>query len=101
MFWRRRLTEADLHLLRAIAEGATLKSHRTIDGDKAYRLYPPEGEPREIPFDQVQRMLDGRLLTTNQKFPAATFLLTSRGQKAVARTVKRLKGVAGTVHFDT
>ena len=101
MFWRRRLTWEDKTLLGRLAEGWTLKSHRTIEGEKNYRLYSPDGEAADIPFNQVQRLLHGRYLTTNQKFPAATFLLTTKGQKTAGRLVEQVKGVAGTVHFDT
>ena len=86
--------------MEAIAAGSTLKSHRDIDGQKIYRLYDPEGNASPIDFDQVQRLLERRLLTTNQKFPAATFLLTSKGQKMLQSNQKP-RGIGAIVKFDS
>lgn len=98
MFW---ITAKQKQLMIRIAAGWTLKSHRYLDGEKLYRLYPPEpeGEPEEVAFRDVQKLLRKRLLTTNQKFPAATFLLTTKGQKLISK--ERPKGVSKIVRFDT
>lgn len=102
MWWflKRKLPDEDIALMTAIASGGTLKSHRDIDGHKMYRFYPLNGDARPIPYHQVQRLLDRGLLTTNQKFPAATFLLTSKGQQAI-KTKEKPRGIGGIVNFDS
>ena len=104
MFWW--LWRREKRLMIAIAQGATLKSHRHIDGEKVYYLWPLENEgetavPQEIGYRVVQRLLAWKLITTNQKFPAATFLLTSKGQKRVRHWQGGLRGVGAVVHFDS
>lgn len=97
-FW---LTRPERSLITALADGYTLKSHRELSGDKRYTLYPPSDQtgetPQEVPYDRVQSLLDRKLITTNQKFPAATFLLTNKGQRISRR---RLRGIGSVVHFD-
>jgi len=64
-------------------EGTALKSRRTMDGDKAYNLHPLNGGPAQtVPRRAVEGLLRGGLIRSNQKFPAATFLLTERGRAA-------------------
>ena len=96
-FLRWRLHSADYDLIKQLAEGYTLKSHRFLDGTKNYKLYAPDGGERPIDWEQVQRLLEFKIISTNQKFPAATFLLTSKGQQlANAKT----RGVGSIVKFD-
>ena len=97
-FLRWRLRPADKQLIRQLSEGWTLKSHRFLDGEKHYKLYGLEGEEFDIEWGQVQRLLRLKVISTNQKFPAATFLLTNRGQ---AFANKQLKGVGSIVKFDS
>lgn len=101
-FFQRPLSAEAGALLQAIAAGGTLKSHRYLDGQKVYRL-TVEGEesPVEIEYDLVQELLEQKLLTTNQKFPAATFLLTSKAKAALKDGGQGVQGVADVVHFDT
>lgn len=80
-----RLNAQQKELLAAIAAGDTLKVHRTVDGEKVYRLHPLDGS-REIeilPRDAEALLLQG-LIESNMKFPAATYLITPRGA-SVAR----------------
>ncbi len=97
-FLRWRLKKGDVELIEKLSNGWTLKSHRFLDGDKHYKLYGPEGEESEILWSQVQRLLRLKVISTNQKFPAATFLLTSQGQ-ALAKSGAR--GVGSIVKFDS
>ena len=84
-----------------IAGGRILKSQRDMDGGKVY-YFMGEDDGREIvAYGVVQRLLDKKLITTNQKFPAATFLLTTKGQDRVRRWRRSLRGVGAVVHFDS
>lgn len=72
-------------LLRALAQGWLLKSHRNMDGHKAYRLYAPDGSPPlELPWDMVAGLQDRGWIDSNKKFPAATYWLTERGRQALS-----------------
>lgn len=88
------LTEAEAAVLLAIGRGQTLKSHRDIDGHKVYRLHPLVGEAAELPYAVVQSLLHHNYLTTNQKFPAATFLLTSKSKAWLAEQGHTLHGLS-------
>lgn len=88
-------------LLLAIAQGWTLKSHRYLDGQKEYKLWSPEGETEEIAYELVQSLIDQKFITTNQKFPAATFLLTNKGKAFVENLDQGIQGIADIVHFDS
>lgn len=76
-------------LLLAMRGGWTLKSHRDVDGSKAYRLHPLEGPPREVPWAVVAHLQDRGLIDSNKKFPVATYWLTERGQGALSRSPGR------------
>ncbi len=70
-------------LLRAIAFGDTLKVHRTVDGEKVYRLHPLDGSPeQEIAPTDAEQLLTQGFIESNMKFPAATFLITPKGVAA-------------------
>ncbi|MBN1964274.1 MAG: hypothetical protein JW910_06485 [Anaerolineae bacterium] len=78
------LTEDTARVLRPLAEGALLKSHRFLDGTKVFRLHPLHGEAEEIVREVVEALVEQRLVTSNQKFPAATYLLTVEGRALAA-----------------
>jgi hypothetical protein len=79
-----KLRTAEQAVVRLIAQGWTLKSHRHLDGDKSYRLHPLDaGAPHDVTAETVRVLLDAGLIDSNKKFPAATYLLTERG-KALA-----------------
>ncbi len=81
-----RLTAAQQQLLLALQAGNSLKVARTLDGEKVYRLYTPDGTRDEhVPAALVQRLEQAGLIESNMKFPAATFLLTDKGATAAAR----------------
>lgn len=97
-FLRWRIHSADVDLIEKLSNGWTLKSHRFLDGQKQYKLYGFEGEEADIEWSQVQRLLRLKVISTNQKFPAATFLLTNQGQ-ALAKSGAR--GIGSIVKFDS
>ncbi|MDE0429322.1 MAG: hypothetical protein OXH98_06085 [Caldilineaceae bacterium] len=69
------------NLLLAVLSGATLKSHRDVDGTKEYRLHPLDGDSVDVP-EQIVRSLEERgLLLSNQKFPAASLILSQSGRR--------------------
>ena len=72
-------------LLHALLRGDTLKSHRYLDGGKEYRLHPLNGEAVRVPPQDVRPLEDRGLLLSNQKFPAATLILSDRGRRATAK----------------
>ena len=74
------LTPRQLQLLAALRAGDTLKVHRTLDGAKQHRLHPLDGSPAcDVDEADVEALLAARLIASNMKFPAATFLLNEGG----------------------
>ena len=76
-----RLTTEAQEIVRRLAEGWTLKVHRPLDGQKKF-LLPPlgKGDAQVISEQTVRELQRRRLISSNMKFPAATYLLTERGQ---------------------
>jgi hypothetical protein len=79
-----KLPAAPAHILRQIAQGSTLKSHRTMDSQKVYRLHPLRGPAELVDRPAVEQLKKLGLIHSNQKFPAATYLLTDRGKQVAA-----------------
>ncbi len=73
------LEPAQAALLVALQQGAVLKVHRTVDGDKVHRLHQAGAADQEIDGALVVALADQGLVQSNMKFPAATFLLTDKG----------------------
>jgi hypothetical protein len=73
------LSPAQRRILMAMREGATLKAHRTLDGEKTHRLHPLEGEPEPVDAADVEVLREAGLIASNMKFPAATYVLTAQG----------------------
>lgn len=78
------LSRYQKRILRAMAEGWTLKSHRFVSGLKYYRLHALDGRTVPARWRAVRRLMDGGYIHSNQKFPAATYLLTDTGREVVA-----------------
>lgn len=76
-------SSAQIQILRALQAGWTLKSHRYLDGDKIYRLHSLDGEQIDLPNTAVDPLIQRRWIHSNQKFPAATFLITDAGRAAL------------------
>lgn len=79
-----KLSKAEVKLLCALASGSTLKSHRYLDGNKIYQLHPLEGQAEPIQKQVVDGLQQRNLITSNQKFPAATYSLTEQGRELAA-----------------
>lgn len=73
-----------LSVLRALARGDTLKSHRDIDGNKQHKLHALDGTMITLSTSTMDFLKTQRLIDSNKKFPAATYLLTEAGRQALA-----------------
>lgn len=76
------LSPSQVRLLQALQSGATLKSHRYLDGRKEYLLHPLHplyGEAVQVPSRDVRRLEELDLLLSNHKFPSTTLFLSQRG----------------------
>jgi hypothetical protein len=82
-----RLSRRQKRVLRALAQGRTLKSHRYLSGVKVYRLHALDGRSRIVPRRVVAALRERGLLFSNQKFPAATYSLTPKGRQAAAHLI--------------
>ena len=80
-----RLSRAEQTLLRSLAAGATLKVHRDLDGGKVHRLHPLDEPAQPVNDGVVNGLKRRRLIDSNMKFPAATYLLTEKGRRAAAK----------------
>jgi hypothetical protein len=79
-----KLSEAHQRLLLALAAGHALKSHRDVDGGKAYQLHPLNGPAETVPRATVAYLQDHGLIDSNKKFPVAAYWLTDRGRAVIA-----------------
>ena len=76
------------HILRALLDGATLKAHRTLDGEKTYILHPLDGPDEIVDRAAVEHLKQQGLIASNMKFPAATYVLTERGLTTCVRIIE-------------
>ncbi|MFN8446870.1 MAG: hypothetical protein U0175_39115 [Caldilineaceae bacterium] len=83
-------------VLAALLQGAVLKAHRDLDGVKAHKLHFSETAQEAVIEDQVINSLWQRgLISSNMKFPVATYMLTEAGRQYSTRTLlvpSELKG---------
>jgi hypothetical protein len=80
-----RLREDEKAVLAALVRGSRLRSHRHLDGTKLYRLHRLEDDAgEEVTVAVVKRLRDLGLIAGNMKFPAATYLLTAKGERVAA-----------------
>ncbi len=84
-----RLSGKQKQVLCALAEGRILKAHRHLDGTKVFLLHALDGPSEAVRGDVVAALEKRRLIDSNKKFPAATFLLTDAGRAAVAALVRQ------------
>ena len=82
-----KLSEVHDYILQALLNGATLKSHRYLDGAKLYKLHPLDGPAEPVERAAVDYLKQQGLIKSNMKFPAATYLLTDKGKQAAAAPV--------------
>lgn len=76
-----KLSRVQEKVLRALVKGTTLKSHRHLDGTKVYKLHPLEGPTETVSRKTIEALRARKLIHSNQKFPAATYLLTEKGKE--------------------
>lgn len=65
--------------------GQSLRSHRTLEGEKAYRLHQLDGQSVLIKKETVDALRRKRLIETNNKFPTATYFLTGKGRETASK----------------
>lgn len=75
--------EAATILIR-LAEGNYLKAHRFLDGTKSFQLHTIDGDTTEVSRVFVDLLVKEGLISSNQKFPAATYMLTPSGREMAA-----------------
>lgn len=75
------MTESQRALLRAIAGGQRLKDHRDIDGLKTYVLHAPDDSGSVVATEDVEALVEAGLISSNKKFPSATYWLTEEGRR--------------------
>ena len=80
------LTPAQVELLRSVASGLTLKSHRDLEGHKEYRLHDLAGQSTIVAWEDVEALESAGLIDSNKKFPAATHWLTNAGRAYLSLT---------------
>jgi hypothetical protein len=78
------LTTAQRDLLKTMLDGATLKVHRELDGQKIHLLHPLNGDPQSVSAALVESLRELGLIQSNLKFPAATYVLTDKALKALS-----------------
>lgn len=78
------LTKAQKKMLGALLQGATLKSHRYLDGIKVYQLHALDGTSETVAKRTVIALRLRGYLQSNHKFPAATYVLTAKGRQAIS-----------------
>lgn len=74
-------TQHQCALLKAIANGQRLKDHRDLEGGKVYRLYALDETSQTVDAADVAALVEAGMLSSNKKFPAATYWLTEQGQR--------------------
>lgn len=80
-----RLGSEEKEVLRALVSGHQLKSHRYLDGQKLYLLHDTATDAtRPVLAATVNRLRDRGLIVGNMKFPAATYMLTTEGERVAA-----------------
>jgi hypothetical protein len=75
--------ERRLALLQLMAAGMRLKDHRDIEGRKAFVLHREDDSGVPVEESDVAALVDAGLISSNKKFPAATYWLTENGRHAL------------------
>ena len=80
--WRQ-LSEAQRRILLAVAGDMRLKDHRDIEGNKTYALHHPDDRSEPVDARDVEVLVELGLISSNKKFPSATYWLTEHGTRVV------------------
>lgn len=75
--------ERQLALLRLMSHGLRLKDHRDIEGRKSFMLHHEDDSGEPVSEADVEALVDAGLISSNKKFPAATYWLTEQGKRIV------------------
>lgn len=78
------LTESQQRIMLAIVRGLRLKDHRDIEGHKTYALHHPDNRTESVNAADVAVLVESGLISSNKKFPSATYWLTEAGHALVA-----------------
>ncbi len=78
------LTESQRRIVLAMARGLRLKDHRDIEGHKTYALHDPSDRSEPVHPADVEALVELGLISSNKKFPSATYWLTEAGRAAIA-----------------
>jgi hypothetical protein len=54
--------------------------HRDIDGGKRFALHQPDDRSTPVDPADVEALVEAGLISSNRKFPAATYWLTEAGK---------------------
>jgi hypothetical protein len=68
-----------LALMQSMADGLRLKDHRDIEGRKTFMLHREDDSGEPVSEAEVTALVDAGLISSNKKFPAATYWLTDAG----------------------
>lgn len=75
------LSPTQQRILKAVAQGIQLRDHRDIEGGKVFQLHALDGSVMEtVDAEMVHALVDLGLISSNKKFPSATYWLTSAGR---------------------
>jgi hypothetical protein len=69
-----------LALLQSMANGLRLKDHRDIEGRKSFVLHREDDSGEPANEADVDELVSAGLISSNKKFPAATYWLTEQGK---------------------
>lgn len=79
-----KLPRESARILYAMHAGAALKAHRTLDGEKTHILHALDGSDEVVGRAAVEHLKRHKLIVSNLKFPAATYMLTEEGRRQAA-----------------
>ncbi len=77
------LSESQRQIIFKMAQGMRLKDHRDIEGNKRFVIYAPDGRGDCVAREDVEALVDAGLISSNKKFPSATYWLTEAGKALV------------------
>ncbi|MBP7998600.1 MAG: hypothetical protein KA314_07105 [Chloroflexi bacterium] len=95
------LTLTQARIIRGLAQGWPLKSHRYLNGVKVFKLYHPDGTKETVRRTTMAVLTRDWLIYSNHKFPAAAYTLTDKGKEVAAALGEPVQGLSNIVHFDT
>ena len=86
------LTKSQHKLLIALSSGHFLKSHRFLDGTKVFQMHALDGQTSPAARQDVTALVEKGYVSSNQKFPAATYMLTEKGGVYAATHTDEISG---------